>query len=93
MDKCVVRQPIKATENDEIIGYEPKNSDPGKNQNSTTTTAKNPGSGKNEVEMASENQPNFSSYFGVISKLVTDKGTRIEFFEFLKSKLKPNKNS
>jgi tetratricopeptide (TPR) repeat protein len=78
---------------DDLSGYKPKNFEPAINQNTAISATENSNSNKIEALRNSENQLNFSGYLGVIAKLVTDKSTRSEFFEFLKSKFNPNKNS
>jgi len=78
---------------DDLIGYEPKNPDLSENQNKEIHHQENSLSNQSEPDTEQVNQLDFTGYLGMISKLVTDKRTRVEFFEFLKSKLNPNKNS
>jgi tetratricopeptide (TPR) repeat protein len=78
---------------DDLIGYIPGFQNQNEDQESDLTRAMNPDSGNLEQEINSDNQTNFSRYLEVISKLFSDKQTRNEFWEFLKSKFKTNRKS
>ncbi|WP_228780178.1 tetratricopeptide repeat protein [Aquiflexum lacus] len=71
---------------DDLIGYEPEYHDQNINQGSEFPKAKTNDSNNLNQGINSDNQMNISKYFGMISKLISDKGTRIEFWKFLRSK-------